>query len=206
MNLFAYYQDKIFKCVKNLEKQSKILIPPNLTCFTVELPPKNQKADISCNASMILAKYNNTTPDKLGKILRKHLLDQFDEFKEIEIAKPGFLNIYFNITFWRKHLNEINSLGSKYGSCQLPKKKYNIEFVSANPTGPLHVGHCRGAIIGDALSNLLIFNGNIVIKEYYVNDYGEQIKSFVYSVYYRILEIIEGKNFPPDKSLYPANI
>ena len=76
------------------------------------------------------------------------------------------------------------------------KKKYNIEYVSANPTGPLHVGHCRGAILGDTLSNLLAFNGNKVTREYYVNDYGEQIKKFVASIYYRILEIKEKKPFP----------
>ena len=85
------------------------------------------------------------------------------------------------------------------------KKKYNIEFVSANPTGPLHVGHCRGAVLGDALSNLLIFNGNKVTREYYVNDYGGQIKNFVSSVYYRILEIMENKSFPHDQNLYPGD-
>ena len=84
------------------------------------------------------------------------------------------------------------------------KKKYNIEFVSANPTGPLHVGHCRGAILGDVLSNMLIFNNNKVIKEYYVNDHGGQIKNFVKSVYYRILEIKKKKPFPYDQNLYPG--
>ena len=80
-----------------------------------------------------------------------------------------------------------------------------IEFVSANPTGPLHVGHCRGAILGDVLSNLLKFNGHLVTKEYYVNDYGNQIKTFILSVYYRILEIVDKKNFPKDKDLYPGD-
>mgnify|MGYP001331731684 CR=1 FL=1 len=100
---------------------------------------------------------------------------------------------------------KVIALNSRYGSYKTFKKKYNIEFVSANPTGPLHVGHCRGAVLGDSLSNLLIFNGNKVTKEYYVNDYGEQIKSFVSSVYYRILEITENKTFPNDKNLYPGD-
>ena len=82
---------------------------------------------------------------------------------------------------------------------------YNLEFVSANPTGPMHVGHCRGAILGDVIANLLKFNGNKVHKEYYVNDYGGQIRNFVQSVYYRILEIKEDKKFPDDKDLYPGN-
>ena len=85
------------------------------------------------------------------------------------------------------------------------RKKYNVEFVSANPTGPLHVGHCRGAILGDVLSNLLKFNGHSVTKEYYVNDCGNQIKTFVLSVYHRILEITEKKTFPINKDLYPGD-
>ena len=205
MNLLLHYQKKIFNSLKNLEKKKLIQISLQLKRFTVELPPKNHKADISCNAAMILAKVNKTSPIKLGEILKKHLLSNFKEFKSIEIAGPGFLNICFNISFWREYLTKIIKLDSKYGSNTTLKKKYNIEFVSANPTGPLHVGHCRGAVLGDVLSNLLIFNGNKVTKEYYVNDYGEQIKSFVSSVYYRILEITENKTFPNDKNLYPGN-
>ena len=205
MNLLLHYQKKIFNSLKNLEKKKLIQISLQLKRFTVELPPKNHKADISCNAAMILAKVNKTSPIKLGEILKKHLLSNFKEFKSIEIAGPGFLNICFNISFWKKYLTKIIKLDSKYGSNATFKKKYNIEFVSANPTGPLHVGHCRGAVLGDVLSNLLSFNGNKVTKEYYVNDYGEQIKSFVSSVYYRILEITENKTFPNDKNLYPGN-
>ena len=205
MNLLSYYQEKIFSCLKNLEKKKLIQISSELKKISVELPPKNHKADISCNAAMILAKFNNVPPIELGKILKKYLLSNFDEFKSIEIAGPGFLNISFNISFWKEYLTKIIKLDSKYGSNTNLKKKYNIEFVSANPTGPLHVGHCRGAILGDVLSNLLIFNGNKVTKEYYVNDYGEQIKVFVSSVYYRILEIIDNKTFPNDKNLYPGD-
>ena len=205
MNLFLDYQNKIFNSLKNLEKKKLIQIPSQLKNFTVELPPKNQKADISCNAAMILAKDNNISPIELAEIIKKHLLSKFKEFKNIEISEPGFLNIRFHILFWKRYLNKIIQLDSKFGSNRLLKKKYNIEFVSANPTGPLHVGHCRGAVLGDVLSNLLSFNGNNVTKEYYVNDYGEQIRSFVSSVYYRILEIIENKKFPNEKDLYPGD-
>ena len=97
MNLFLDYQKKIFNSLKSLEKKKIIKIPPSIKNFTVELPPKNQKADISCNAAMILAKVNNSSPAKLAEILKKHLLSNFDEFKSIEIATPGFLNIYFQI-------------------------------------------------------------------------------------------------------------
>ena len=204
MNLFSDYQKKIFNSLKKLEKKKLIQIPSKLY-LTVELPPRNQKADISCNAAMILAKLNKNSPVKLAEILKKHLLINFKEFKSIEIAGPGFLNICFHISFWKKYLTKVIKLDSKFGSSRILKRKYNIEFVSANPTGPLHVGHCRGAILGDTLSNLLSFNGNNVTKEYYVNDYGVQIKNFVFSVYCRILEILKGQPFPKDKDLYPGD-
>ena len=96
-------------------------------------------------------------------------------------------------------------LKEKFGSANFKKKKYNIEFVSANPTGPLHVGHCRGAILGDVITNLLTFNGNDVVKEYYVNDSGNQIKKFTLSIYYRIVETLKNKKFPTDQeNLYPG--
>ena len=117
----------------------------------------------------------------------------------------SFININFTSNFWKKYLNEILISKKRYGKNKNIKKKYNIEFVSANPTGPLHVGHCRGAILGDVISNLLKFNGHNVLKEYYVNDYGKQIKTFVNSVYYRILELIDDKKFPDDKNLYPGD-
>jgi arginyl-tRNA synthetase len=204
MNLFLEYQKKIIRSLKNLEKKKIILIPSNFN-ITVELPPKNHKADISCNAAMLLAKINNKTPIDIGVVIKKYLKLNFKEFQSVDIAGPGFLNITFNISFWNDYLTKVIKLDSKYGSNNNKKKKYNIEFVSANPTGPLHVGHCRGAILGDTLSNLLIFNGNKVTKEYYVNDYGGQIKNFVSSVYYRILEIIEKKPFPKNENLYPGD-
>ena len=205
MNLLLDYKKKIFNTLKNLEKRKLIQFPLQTRTFTVELPPKNEKADISCNVAMILAKINNNSSVKLAEILKEYLLFNFNEFKSIEIAGPGFLNICFHISFWNEYLTKIIKLDTKYGSYRTFKKKYNIEFVSANPTGPLHVGHCRGAVLGDTLSNLLIFNGNKVTKEYYVNDYGAQIENFISSVYYRILEIIEKKSFPNDKNLYPGN-
>ncbi len=205
MNLFLDYQEKIFNSLKKLEKKKLIRIPKKLRGLTVELPPKNENAAIACNAALILAKSNNTSPVQLAEILKKNLLLYFKEFKNIEVSGPGFLNIYFDISFWQKYLFKLIKLNTRYGSNKLGNKKYNIEFVSANPTGPLHVGHCRGAILGDALSNILTFNGNTVTKEYYVNDYGVQINNFVTSVYNRILEIKERKPFPKDENLYPGD-
>ena len=205
MNLFSNYQKRFLHYLKSLEKKKIIDLPNNLKSLTVELPPKGHKADMSCNVAMILAKFNQKTPLDLANILKKNFLENFKEFEKIDVAKPGFLNINFKIDFWKNHLFKIIQSDANYGSNKNLQQKYNIEFVSANPTGPLHVGHCRGAILGDALSNLLKFNGHLVTKEYYVNDYGNQIKSFVLSVYHRILEITEKKIFPSNKDLYPGD-
>jgi len=155
MNIFVEYQQKILKSLNGLQKAKKIKLPLKFKNITVEISPKNQKADISCNAAMVLSKYNNTNPVKLAEIIKKNLLTTFEEFKKIEISGPGFINISFQTTFWKNYLSKVISLNSKFGSNRIKNKKYNVEFVSANPTGPLHVGHCRGAILGDVLSNLL---------------------------------------------------
>jgi len=122
MNLFLDYQRKIFKSLKILEKKKVIQIPSSLKSFTVELPPKNQKADVSCNAAMVLAKANNNSSLKIAEILKKHLLLNFKEFKTIEIAGSGFLNIYFHISFWKKYLTKVIELNNKYGSNNKLKK------------------------------------------------------------------------------------
>ena len=204
MNLLLDYQNSFLNYLNNLKKKKIIDLPDTLESLTVELPPKDHKADMSCNAAMILAKFNKKSPLDIAHILKKNFLENFDEFEKIDIAKPGFLNINFKIDFWKNYLLKIIQYNSNYGSNKSLQLKYNIEFVSANPTGPLHVGHCRGAVLGDVLSNLLKFNGHFVTKEYYVNDYGNQIKTFVLSVYHRILEITEKKTFPTDKDLYPG--
>ena len=124
---------------------------------------------------------------------------------EIVFAKPGFINIRFNNNFWNQFAENLINNSNNYGSAKKNGKKYLVEYVSANPTGPLHVGHCRGAILGDVISNILKFNNNEVVKEYYVNDHGSQISHFTYSVYLRIIEILEKKielGLKPDKSIY----
>ena len=205
MNLFTDYKFFFLNYLKILRKKKIINFPDELKNFSVELPPKGNKADMACNAAMILAKFNEKSPIDFANILKKNFLENFKEFEKIDVVKPGFININFKIDFWRNYLLKIIHSNLNYGSNKNSQQKYNIEFVSANPTGPLHVGHCRGAILGDVLSNLLKFNGHLVTKEYYVNDCGNQIKTFVHSVYNRILEITEEKIFPTDKDLYPGD-
>ena len=205
MNIFSIYFEKIRKFLIDLEKDKQIKLSDNLNKLTIELPPKDLQGDISCNAALVLSKINNKKPKDIAILLKTNLIKKFPEFKNIFIAEPGFLNIEFNEDFWQKFLNDLLNLKEKYGSNSSKKSKYNVEFVSANPTGPLHVGHCRGAILGDVITNLLTFNGNEVTKEYYVNDHGNQVKIFTLSVYYRIIEILHNKEFPKNQEdLYPG--
>ena len=205
MNIYAIYLEKIKELLIDLEKQKKIKLTDNLNNLTIELTPRELQGDISCNVALLLSKINNKTPKDIAELLKANLIDKFPEFKAIFIAEPGFLNIEFTDKFWQKFLINLLNLKEKYGSSFSSSKRYNIEFVSANPTGPLPAGHCRGAILGDAIANLLVFNGNEVIKEYYVNDQGSQVKNFTLSVYYRIIEILNNKKFPENqKDLYPG--
>ena len=203
MNIFINYKIKLNNFFKDLEKNKIIKLPKNFDNFSVEIPKVKTHGDFSTNAPMIFAKENNLNPIDLANIIKKELEGKFNEILKIEIAKPGFLNFFFDKNFWYDFLKAIDNNFGKNQS--LKSKKILIEYVSANPTGPLHVGHCRGAIFGDILANLLSFVGNKVIKEYYINDYGNQINQFVKSVYFRILELKNNISFPEDQDLYPGD-
>ena len=206
MNIFEHHLEIIKKLINNEHKQNNLLLPDKLEGITMEVPPHNFKADLSTNVAMILCKINNKSPLEMAEILKPIILS-IDSVNSVDIQKPGFININLNKDYWKTFISQILSKPSSYGSDQrVYKKKYLIEFVSANPTGPLHVGHCRGAILGDVISNLLKFNKHKVVKEYYVNDYGSQISLFVKSVYLRIREIKHKEKFPiNDEELYPGD-
>ena len=206
MNIFEEYKIKILEIIKNAEKDKLLTLPENLNGINVDSTPPKIDFDISTNVSMVLSKTNNKPPNILAEIIIDLLKNADDTIKEISFAKPGFINIKFNKIFWNNFANKLINYSHNYGSSNKDKKKYLIEFVSANPTGPLHVGHCRGAILGDVISNLLKFNNNMVEKEYYVNDYGNQISHFNYSIYLRIREKLYNEKFPVDSpDLYPGD-
>ena len=205
MNIFNHYQDVIKKLLLDEKEKKKIFLPENLNSISVETPPKKFNCDFSTNFAMILSKVNEKSPMDIAENF-KDLLLKLNDISEVSIVKPGFINVKLSKNFWSNFLEKILSNPSEYGVNNKEKKKsYLIEFVSANPTGPLHVGHCRGAILGDVLSNLLIFNKHKVTKEYYVNDYGNQIIFFTKSIYLRIREILFNEPFPTnDPDLYPG--
>ena len=203
MNIFENYLSKINDIILDNKDNLNLNHTDNLKSVNLEVPPDHFNFDLSTNVSLVLSKVNKIDPNNLAKDIKKLLLENINHFEVIEIAGPGFLNIKLSKEGLASNINEIFQNKETFGS-KKSNKTYNIEFVSANPTGPMHVGHCRGAIFGDVLSNLLIFNGNKVIKEYYINDYGNQIQNFVKSVYLRIREIRFNEKFIPDENLYPG--
>ncbi len=207
MNIFDLYLEKIKNILKDLSKNGELILPDKLDGLTMEIPPSKFESDISTNVAMILSKSNKKPPIDLANTLIKSLKKNDDLIDEISIVKPGFMNIKFKPIFWTNFIKEIIQKPNNFGiNTKEKKENYLIEFVSANPTGPLHVGHCRGAILGDVISNVLLFNKHKVTKEYYVNDYGNQIINFTKSVYLRIREIKFKEQFPPDnEDLYPGN-
>ena len=207
MNIFDLYLDKIIILIKKLNKEGSIELPESLNGINVEIPPSNFDCDISTNVAMVLSKANKKSPIDIANTLIDLIKSEDEKIETISVAKPGFINIKFKAIYWNNFIKNINENYKNFGvNTKEEKQKYLIEFVSANPTGPLHVGHCRGAILGDVISNILIFNKHDVSKEYYVNDYGNQIINFTKSVFHRIREILNSEKFPIDNpDLYPGN-
>ena len=203
MNIFEEYTNKISNLIVKNSKFLELSNLNKLNGITIETPPSKFNFDLSCNASLILGKENKINPIDLAKKIEVLVYKELKDFEEVEIAGPGFLNLRFSNKTIKKIIALIYSNKEIYG-----KKKsninYNIEFVSANPTGPMHVGHCRGAIYGDVIANLLKFNGNQVTREFYVNDYGNQITNFTKLIFLRIREIKYNEKFILKKDLYPG--
>ena len=207
MNIFEKYLDNIKKTLLDLSKKRVLILPDTLDGITAEIPPSKFDSDISTNVAMVLSKLNKKSPIDLANVLSDEIKKKDELIDEISVVKPGFINIKFKPIFWTNFIKEITQNSKSFGiNTRENKKNYLIEFVSANPTGPLHVGHCRGAILGDVIANVLLFNKHKVTKEYYVNDYGNQIINFTKSVYFRIREISYSEPFPNnDENLYPGD-
>ena len=206
MNIFDHYLDKIKNILLDLADEGIISLPEKLDGINTEIPPEKFNCDLSTNVGMVLSKINKKNPIEIAETIADTLKKKDPLISEISIVKPGFINIKFKSIFWTNFIQKIIENSKTFGkNIKEKKKSYLIEFVSANPTGPLHVGHCRGAILGDVIANVLLFNNHKVTKEYYVNDYGNQIINFTKSVYLRIKEIKFGEPFPNNEDLYPGD-
>ncbi len=181
-------------------------LPPGLDIsrVTAEPPRDASHGDVTTNAAMVVAKPAGMAPKVLAEILSKRLAKQPDVLSA-EVAGPGFINLRLKETFWPKILSAILEQGDNYGRSELGKGiKTNVEFVSANPTGPLHVGHCRGAVFGDALAALLEVTGYDVSTEYYINDAGAQVDTVARSAFLRYQEALGTDIGEIPAGLYPG--
>ena len=205
MNILDILNLRIKKILIDFFKNQNLNTANNFSNFSVELPKNEKNADISSNVAMIYSKFAFMKSLELAEILRIELL-KIDFVKSIDIAGPGFLNFWFVDNTWEKQIRLILEKKENYGKINLGKNKnINIEFVSANPTGPLHAAHARGAILGDVLSNLLSWVGYNVIREYYINDAGVQVDVLAKSTHIRYKEIIEEKKYEIPSGLYPGD-
>ena len=205
MNIFADFNERVIKAVQGLDLKDKEGAPLELSRITVEPPRDPSHGDLATNAAMVLAKNAGQNPRALAETLAAALRADAD-VSDVDVAGPGFVNMRLSDGFWQAHLKTILAEGSDYGRSSIGAGiKTNVEYVSANPTGPMHVGHCRGAVVGDALANLLAFAGYEVTKEYLINDAGAQIDVLARSAMLRYREALGEDIGEIPAGLYPGD-
>jgi arginyl-tRNA synthetase len=192
-------QDLITASLTHARKTGELKFE-SLPAFEVEAPKHPEHGDLATNAALVLAKQAKMPPRKVAEIIVQNLAPPENMLAKVEMAGPGFINFFLTDDFWRGVILDIHRLGAAYGNSDLGRgRRIQVEFVSANPTGPLHIGHGRGAALGDALANLLAATGHQVVREYYINDVGNQILTLGKSLWYRLRELQGEKiEFPED--------
>ncbi len=204
MTLYTRFAAHIDAVLDTLEASGDLPAGLSRANITVEPPRDTSHGDLATNAAMVLAKPAQTNPRALAEKIVAQLAG-LDEVEKVSIAGPGFINMSLTDDTWRAELSAIRDGGDDYGrSTRGAGTTVNIEYVSANPTGPMHMGHCRGAVVGDALAALLEFAGHKVIREYYVNDAGGQVDVLARSVYLRYREAL-GETVEIPEGLYPGD-
>ena len=162
-----------------------------IPAIELETPKIQEHGDFSTNIAMIMASEEKKSPRLIASTIAESVIDKDNVLAKVEIAGPGFMNFFINNDHWRNSLKDIETLGDSYGKSKAGEgKKVQVEFVSANPTGPLHIGHGRGAAVGDVLANILKAVGYDVVKEYYINDAGNQMETLGRSVFFRYLHLL----------------
>lgn len=205
MNIFSAFRDRVIAAVEGLQLETRDGGPLETARVNVEPPRDPAHGDIATNAAMVIAKQVGENPRALAEKIVS-ILDQDTDIVETSIAGPGFVNLRISNEFWLNQLKLMADENAQYGSSKVGGgKKVNVEFVSANPTGPMHVGHCRGAVIGDTLANLMKFAGFDVVKEYYINDAGVQIDVLGRSVMLRYREALGEAIGDMPEGLYPGD-
>ncbi len=203
--IHAAFAAKVDAVLSALEREGHL--PPHTPRgnVTVEPPRDPSHGDLATNAAMVLARQAKTNPRALAELIVEKLVSD-PHVTGAEIAGPGFINLRIADEAWRTELRAIAALSADYGKSAMGGgKTVNVEYVSANPTGPMHMGHCRGAVVGDALASLLRFSGHKVIREYYVNDAGGQVDVLARSVHIRYREALGEDVGAIPEGLYPGD-
>ena len=204
MNLFTHVREILIDILHDLSTQGILPADTDFSQITVEPPKDSRHGDMATNAAMVLSKSVETKPRELAKIISE-TLSQNEIVLSVDIAGPGFINISLSEACWHSLLSSVLLNGINFGRSNIgSSKKVNVEFVSANPTGPLHVGHTRGAVFGDALASLLSYSGYEVTREYYINDGGAQVDVLARSVFLRYQEAF-GKEVVFEDGTYPGD-
>ena len=203
MNIYSNIRDLVVSSLDKMVSDGFLEIGLRYDNISVEPPRDQAHGDMATNAAMVLAKLANKPPRQIAEYLSNILISD-ERVREVNVAGPGFINIRIEEPVLQAVVKSSLLLGSKYGQTQLGNgKRVNVEYISANPTGPLHVGHTRGAVFGDALSNLLNYVGYDVTREYYINDGGTQVDVLARSVYLRYLEA-HGQEVVFEDGTYPG--
>ncbi len=205
MNLFTDFESRIKDILETLDSVREKRSELDFGRVNVEPPRDPSHGDVATNAAMVLAKPLGMNPRALAELIVEKLR-QDPEVTEVTVAGPGFINVRLSVSYWQKLLSNMVRTGLDYGRSTVGSgRKVNVEYVSANPTGPMHVGHCRGAVVGDALANLLAFAGYQVTKEYYINDAGSQIDVLARSAFLRYRQALGEEIGEIPAGLYPGD-
>lgn len=204
MNIFGQYREKIILYLNEMRAEGFIPAEISFDAVTAEPPRDSSHGDISTNAAMVIAKPAGKKPREIAEELAKRL-KKTEGVEKVEIAGPGFINLRLAKEIWQGMIKELLNADSSYGNSEIGGgRRVNVEYVSANPTGPMHIGHSRGAVVGDVIASLLIKAGYDVTREYYINDSGSQVENLAKSAYLRYLEALgEDIGEIPD-GLYPG--
>jgi arginyl-tRNA synthetase len=204
MDVFADVESRIAAALAALQAEGALPADLPLTGFEVTTPREASHGDLATNAALVLAKPARMKPRDIAEKLKAKLASDPD-LRSVEVAGPGFLNVTFEPAFWQGLVTAILKDGADYGRSDLGTgERVNVEYVSANPTGPMHVGHCRGAVFGDALASLLGFVGYDVTREYYINDAGGQVDVLARSAFLRYREALGEDIGGIPEGLYPG--
>ncbi|HEV7661295.1 MAG TPA: arginine--tRNA ligase [Allosphingosinicella sp.] len=205
MTLYARFAAHLDALLDTLEAEGALAPGVDRGAVAVEPPRDPAHGDLATNAAMVLAKRAGTNPRALAEAIVPKLAG-VEGVAGAEIAGPGFINIRLQRSVWEEELRTILAEGAAYGRSDMGRgRTVNVEYVSANPTGPMHMGHCRGAVVGDALAALLEYSGHAVIREYYVNDAGAQVDTLARSAHLRYLEALGRQIGEIPEGLYPGD-